>query len=134
MFSSFRESDWINWAQLFEDGGFEIYKTTTKIKVRHNKDDDIEGPDRYVLQMREVLEHIKDKYYEIAEHTAEWTMEEQNPKIERWLLWLNKLTGLIRKQGVEEEMRELENETESDEAAGRSLTQKQRRADDKGNE
>ena len=135
VFSSFQENDWNNWAELFEDGGFEIYETTTKINVSHNEDDDIEGPDRHVLQMWEVLEHIKDKYYEIAEHTAEWTVEERNPKIERWLLWLNKLTGPIRKQGVEEAMRELENEAESDEAAGRSLTRKRRRtANDEGHE
>lgn len=70
----------------------------------------------HMFEVRDVLDHVKDKYYDMAEHTAEWTAEERNPIIERWISWLDKLTGPIRKQGVEAALKELKNEAEIDES------------------
>lgn len=126
LFDSFQESDWIQWAEMFEDGGFEVYETTAKVHV-DDRPETIEGPDRHMLEVREVLDHIKEKYYEMAEQTAEWTAEDRNPIIERWISWLDKLTGPIRKKGVEQALKELEHEAEQDEAEGKSLTQRKRR-------
>lgn len=127
LFDSFHDDDWTRWAELFEDGGFEVYETTGKVHVDDGNHDVMEGPDRHMLEVREVLDHVKDKYYEMAEYTAEWTAEEQNPIIERWISWLGKLTGPIRKQGVEAALKELEGEAEMDEADGKSLTRRKRR-------
>lgn len=44
------------------------------------------------------------------DHIAGWTAEESNSQIEKWLSWLEKLTGPIRKQGVEEALQELKDE------------------------
>lgn len=125
LFNSFQDEDWSKWAELFEDEGFEIYEITT---VEHIflVNEAIEGPDKHMLEMREVLDHIKERYYERAERTAEWTAEERNPVIQRWISWLDKLTGPIRRMGVEQALKELENEAEEDEAEGRSLTLRKR--------
>lgn len=53
---------------MFEDSGFKIYETSVRLEC---KEEDIEGVDRRMLQMRETLDAIKEKYYEIAEHTAD---------------------------------------------------------------
>ena len=96
------------WAEMFEDSGFEVYETSARLNIERHED--IEEPDRHMLQMREVLDTIKDKFYEVMEHTADWTAEERNPQKERWLGWLEKLTGLIRRQEVEEALQELKDE------------------------
>ena len=108
VFDAFQEVNWTVWAEMFEDSGFEVYETSTRLDFDHHKE--VERSDRHMLQMREVLDAIKDKYYEIAEYTAEWTAEERNPQIKRWLDWLEKLTGPIRRRGVEEALQELEDE------------------------
>lgn len=50
--------------------------------------------------MREILDHVKTRYYEMSEYMAEWTQEEKDPHIARWLAWLNELTGPIQKKDV----------------------------------
>lgn len=99
--------DWTAWAEMFENSGFEVYETSVRLSCER---EEMEGPDRHALQMRETLNAIKEKYYEIAEHTADWTAEERNPQIQRWLDWLEKLTGPIRSRGVKEALQELEDE------------------------
>jgi hypothetical protein len=59
----------------------------------------------------EVLNTIKEKFYEVMEHTADWSAEDRNPQIVRWLSWLEKLTGPVRRQGVEQALEELRDET-----------------------
>ena len=54
---------------MFENNDFEIYETSIKLKIeRYEK---IEKADRHMLQMKKILNAIKEKYYEIAEHTAD---------------------------------------------------------------
>jgi hypothetical protein len=54
---------------MFEDSEFEMYETTTKLNFE--RDEDVKRSNRHILQMREVLDIIKEKYYEIVEHTAD---------------------------------------------------------------
>ena len=107
VFSSFRKADWARWAEMFEDSGFEIYETSVKMECEM---EEMEGVDRHMLQMRETLDAIKEKYYEIAEYTADWTAEQRAPQIQRWSDWLDKLTGPIRSREVKEALQELEEE------------------------
>ena len=67
----FSSTDWARWAALFEDGGFEIYEATTKTYVEDEIYDTIGGPDRGSLMMREILDHVKTRYYEMSEDMAE---------------------------------------------------------------
>ena len=62
---------------------------------------------------------IKDKYYEIGEQTAEWIAEEKDHIITQWISWLEKLAGPIKKSGVKQALKELQDEAEVDEAESR---------------
>ena len=63
-----------------------------------------------MLQMKEILNAIKKKYYEIIEHTADWTAEKRNPQIQRWLNWLAKLIGSIKNQKMKKILQKIKNE------------------------
>lgn len=81
VFDAFQQSNWVTWAEIFEDSGFEIYETSASLEVERHEE--IEGADRHMLQIKEVLDAIKEKYYEIVEHTTDWTAEERNPQMQR---------------------------------------------------
>lgn len=53
---------------MFEDGRFKIYESTTKIYVENEIYNIIGGPDRGSLIMREIRDHIKTRYYEMAKY------------------------------------------------------------------
>lgn len=93
---------------MFENSGFEIYETSVCLEIE--RDEEVEKSDRHLLQMREMLDAIKKKYYEIIEYTADWSIEEKTPHIQRWLNWLSKLTGPIRGQAVEEALEGIKDE------------------------
>lgn len=76
IFDAFQEVNWTVWVKMFEDSGFEVYETSTRLDYDYHEE--VERSDRHMLQMRGVLDAIKDKYYEIAEHTANWTAKERN--------------------------------------------------------
>ena len=75
--------------------------------------------------MREILDHVKTRYYEMSEYMAEWTQEEKDPHIARWLAWLDKLTGPIQKKGVAQALKELEEEAETEPNVGQNIDQKE---------
>ena len=122
---SFSSKDWARWAELFEDGGFEIYEATTKTYVENEIYDTVGGPDRGSLMMREILDHVKTRYYEISEYMAKWTQEEKDPYIARWLAWLDKLTGPIQKKRVAQTLKELEEKAETEPNVGQNINQKE---------
>ena len=135
VFDAFQQSNWTIWAEMFEDSGFEVYETSARLKVECHEE--IEEVNHHMLQMREVLNAIKEKYYEIVEHTADWTSEERSSQMQRWIDWLNKLTGPIKRRGVEEAMRQLEEEetaalatAKAVETAGRNKRQRDEEDDD----
>ena len=54
---------------MFENNDFEIYEMSNNLKIeRHEK---IKKIDRHMLQMKKILNVIKNKYYEIIEHTVD---------------------------------------------------------------
>jgi len=97
---------------MFEDDGFEIYESTTKEYVIKDIHEAIEAPDKHLLEVREVLDSIKDRYYETAEQTANWTEEERTPVITKWIEQLAHLTGPVRKRGVNTALQELADEVD----------------------
>ncbi len=68
---------------MFEDSEFEMYETSTRLNV--DRHEDIERSDQHMLQMREMLNIIKKKFYEVMKHTVDRAVEDRNPQIERWL-------------------------------------------------
>jgi len=68
---------------MFENNGFEIYESTTKKYVIKDIHEAIEAPDKHLLKIREILDSIKDRYYEIAKQTTNWTKKERTSTITR---------------------------------------------------
>ena len=62
--------------------------------------------------MREVLDSVKTRCYEIAERMDElhWAPDQKLPMLNRWVGMLKKLTGPIRQRGAKEALQELEEE------------------------
>ena len=95
------QRDWRRWASLFEDGGFEIYESTTKTYA-------IDGPSRHALEMKEVLDHVKTCFYEIEEIITGWDPERRDKVVQLWLTMLKKQVGPVRRQGAAQALQELE--------------------------
>ena len=74
--------------------------------------------------MRKILDYVKTHYYEMSEYMSDWTQEEKDPCIARWFDWLDKLTGLIQKKGVEQALKELEEESETGPNVGQNIQEK----------
>ena len=102
--------DWHKWASMFEDGGFEIYESTTKTYAVDEIYETIDGPSRHALEMREVLDHVKTRFYEIEEITTGWEPERRDKIVKLWLAMLKKQVGPVRRQGAAQALRELEDE------------------------
>ena len=71
-------NDWTRWASIFGDSGFEIYETTTKtyaIKEIHSV---IGGPAKHMLKIREVLDDIKTRVFELDKLTLGFTPEQKD--------------------------------------------------------
>ena len=56
---------------MFKEEGFKIYESTTKNYVTKDIYDELDGPSKYILNVREVLDEIKFKFYELKTRTAE---------------------------------------------------------------
>ena len=70
MSHAFSNSDWARWAYMFEEGGFEIYESTTKEYVIKDVYEEPDGPSKHMLEVCKVLDEIKTKFYELEENTA----------------------------------------------------------------
>lgn len=92
---------------MFEDCGFEVYEGTTKTYQIKEVYEEIDGPSREMLQVREVLDDIKKKFYEIEEITSTMDQEVRRQVGNRWVQYLRKLTGPIRQQGAQQALQEL---------------------------
>ena len=92
---------------MFEEQGFEIYESTTKEYAEKDIYDKPGGPSKQMLDVREVLDDIKKRFYEIEERTAEWDEQTRITIASKWVDFLRKATGPIRKQAFEQALEEL---------------------------
>lgn len=58
---------------------------------------DSNGPSRHALEIRKGLDHVKTRFYEIEELTAEWDSEQRDKIVTMWMSMMKKLVGLVRK-------------------------------------
>lgn len=93
---------------MFEDGGFEIYESTTRTYVVDEIHDAIGGPSKQQLEMREVLEQIKNRFFELQNLTADFDAEHKRRLLAMWVSHLKQLVGPIRRQGAKEALKELQ--------------------------
>ena len=110
MSNAFAEADWKRWAYMFEEGGFEIYESTTKEYVTRDIYDEPDGPSKHMLDVREVLDEIKAKFYELEAGTADWEDDVRERISAQWVAMLRQMTGPIRQQGAQEALKELAND------------------------
>ena len=96
------QHDWERWTFMFENGGFEIYESTIKTYVIKEIHDAIGGSNRQQLEVREVLEQVKTRYFELQNLTAEFNEGQQQHLLALWVSHLKQLTGPIRKQGAKQ--------------------------------
>ena len=110
MSNAFAESDWKRWAYMFEEGGFEIYESTTKEYVTKDVYDEPDGPSKHMLDVREVLDEIKAKFYALKANTVDWEDSERERISAQWVAMLRQMTGPIRQLGAQEALKELAND------------------------
>ena len=92
---------------MFDDDDFEIYESTTREYVVRDMDDVIERPDKHLLEVRKVLDSIKNRYYEIVEYMERNASDERYAFIQGWVDKFRLLTRSIRQQGVEQTINEI---------------------------
>ena len=92
---------------MFEEGGFEIYESTTKEYATKDIYDEPDGPSKHMLDVREVLEEIKTKFYDLEAGTVDWEDDVRERISAQWVAMLRQMTGPIRQQGVQEALKEL---------------------------
>ena len=93
---------------MFENDGFEIYESTTKTYAINEIHDAIGGPNRQQLDMREILEDIKIRFFQLQNLTAEFDAEQKQHFLTSWVTHLKKLVGPIRQKRAEKALRELQ--------------------------
>ena len=81
---------------MFKEGGFEIYESTTKEYVTKDIFDEPEGPSKHMLEIREVRDKIKTKFYRLEENTSSWEDDDKTHISASWVKMLRKATGPIR--------------------------------------
>ena len=57
---------------MFKEGGFKIYESTNKKYVIKNIYDELDGFSKLILDVREVLDKIKTKFYDLKANIVDW--------------------------------------------------------------
>ena len=102
--------DWTKWASIFVDGGFEIYKTTTKTYTSNEIYSVIGGPARHMLENREVLDDIKTRFFELNKLTFGFTLAQKDKYLMLWVQNPKKMTGKIQKTAAKDALKQLQDE------------------------
>ncbi|KAL9068918.1 MAG: hypothetical protein Q9161_005891 [Pseudevernia consocians] len=57
---------------MFEEGGFEVYESTIKKYVTKDVYNEPDGLSKHMLDVREVLDEIKAKFYVLKANIVDW--------------------------------------------------------------
>ena len=63
-----------------------------------------------MLEVREVLDHIKTRFYDLEETTADWDPEKRKEAADKWVDLLRKYTGPIRQRAARRALAELKDD------------------------
>ena len=92
---------------MFEESGFEIYESTTREYATKDIYDEPGGPSKHLLEVREVLDDVKNVYYQMHEIMADWDADKRDATSKRFVKMLRKVTGPVRQQGTKDALKEL---------------------------
>ena len=93
---------------MFEDSGFEIYETMTTEYAAKDIYDEPGGPNKHVLEVREVLDDIKNMFYSMNAFMADWDTDRRNKVSKQFVSTLRRITGPVRQQGAREALKQLD--------------------------
>ena len=103
--------DWTKWASIFgDDGGFEIYKTTTKTYTFNEIYSVIGGPAKHMLETRKVLDDIETRFFELDELTFGFTSAQKDKYLMLWVQNLKRMMGQIQKTAAKDALKQLQDE------------------------
>ena len=110
------------WHWKWEDSGFEMYEGMTADYINKGIENDIGAPARRKLQVREVLDGLLARYYDLEAETETWPDSTRDEAIRKWARDLDLITGSLRQLAVEQLKNQLPLESqhaiEASEAAG----------------
>ncbi|KAE8154770.1 hypothetical protein BDV25DRAFT_81869 [Aspergillus avenaceus] len=89
---------WDTWHSKWEESGFELYEESKDIDVKMTLEQEFAIAAAQKLAIREVLDKIMDRFYEIQEQSREWAPDIYNDMIQRWTGWADKLALKLIKQ------------------------------------
>ncbi|KAL2055533.1 hypothetical protein ABVK25_004341 [Lepraria finkii] len=85
---------------MWEDSGFELYEGITSEYYTKEIDDEIGALYHRRLDMREALDSLKSKYYDLEEAVAELLQGLADNALKRWVARLEYITGPLRNMGI----------------------------------
>ena len=100
-------SHWRTLASYFDECGYEVYEGFIKTYATKDVHEAIGGPSKHMLEVREVLDHIKTRFYDLEELTADWEPENRKEAADTWVGLLRKYTGPIRKRAARRALEKL---------------------------
>lgn len=89
-----------------QDCGFKTYQGKNKEYIAKDLNNDPFAPQRTRLKIREALNNIKDRFYQIKEKAAALEPQMREKLINWWLLKLNRASGKVWHQGIKEFIKE----------------------------
>jgi hypothetical protein len=100
------DNHWARYLHMFEQevSGMEIYEMVTTDYIDEEIFQDIGAPARRKLEVREILNAMLVKYYELERIIEEedWAEQPAHEAINQWIAQLGHTTGELRKMGVEQ--------------------------------
>lgn len=96
------EEDFERYTFMWEDSGFEIYERVTTEYFERGIDAEIGAPARRRLDIKEALDGIRSRYYALEEQVAAMPKEAADEVVRWWISKLDRITGPLRRGGVEE--------------------------------
>ena len=108
----FSKHDWKRWAFMFENDDFEIYESITRKYVVKNIHEIIEKSNKHLLQIRKILDSIKNRYYDLMKYMIEWKTKNRALQFRIWINHFNRFVDFIRRQNVKKILLNLQIEKE----------------------
>jgi hypothetical protein len=93
---------WDNWCQKWEESGFELYEGITTDYVNGPVDQEISAPRRILVDAGAIFEELKSHLYMFHDNTKHWPEEAREETWASWLNDLDKVTGPLHREGVEQ--------------------------------
>ena len=104
-----KEENWQIWAYAFEESGFEHYESTNVEYIKSGVYDEPDGPSKHMLQVREVLDDIKNHFHAIEDNmkAMDFSADKRHQISKQFVANLRQMSGPIRKKGAEQALEEL---------------------------